>query len=90
VSYPRALLGGHEISRGGREKIPCRLGVPSLHVGYVDDGIDPRKGVVEAFAGGYVNAVRAGNHDGLVPGSPQGLDGVTTGDTCATDYCNTH
>jgi hypothetical protein len=90
VSHPRVLLSGQEVSRGGGEKIPRRLGVRCLYVGDIDDGIDPDEGVVEAFAGGYINAARAGDHDRVMSRPPQRLHRVAAGNAGATDHCNAH
>jgi len=90
VSHPRARLGSQTMARGGGEEAPRRRGVGCLYVRNIDDGSYPDEGVVEAFAGGEINAARAGNHNAVVSPPPQRLHRVAADTAGATDHGHAH
>ncbi len=71
VAHPGPLLGGEQIARGGPE-VGHRL-LPAGHraVDDVHDGVGPGEDVVEALAAQQVDAQRAADGHGLVPGPPE-------------------
>jgi hypothetical protein len=58
---------------GDAEEFSGCLGVGGLHGGDVDDGVDPSERVIETCAAGHVDAMRAGDYDGVLACPPLGI-----------------
>jgi hypothetical protein len=90
VAHPSPLLGREEVPGAHAEEVAGRRSVRRLEGADVDDPVDAAEGVVETLAADHVDPAGPRDHDRVVAGPAESLDGVPPRETRPANYCDTH